>query len=280
MLMRTSLPPPSTALPDCVRARGAVRVVIGATPRGSAPLVIAESAGYRVRFPRVGGGCEGVLINTGGGLAGGDRMEVDVVLGREAAATLTTQAAEKVYRAEGAGTEIAVSLDLQAGSRLDWLPQEQILFSGARLARTLDAAMARDASLTLVESAVFGRVAMGEAMETGAFADRWRIRRDDRLIFAEEIRLAGPVSRMLQRRAVANGARAIATCLHIAPEAEARRDDARAAIEGAACECGISAQNGMLIARFLSPDPQALRADLVHYLAWLRGRPVPRSWQS
>lgn len=269
-----------TALPDCVRARGGVRVVIGATPRGSAPLVIAESAGYRVRFPRVGGGCEGVLINTGGGLAGGDRMEVDVEIGPRTAATLTTQAAEKIYRAEDVETEVAVSLDLHAGSRLDWLPQEQILFSGACLARTLNVRMRGDATLTLVESAVFGRVAMGEVMERGAFADRWRIRRDSHLILAEEVRLDGPVSRILGRRAVANGARAIATCLHVAVDAEARRDEARTALDGAASECGISAQNGMLIARFLSPDPQALRADLARYLEWLRGRPMPRSWQT
>ena len=109
------------------------------TGRGSSPLEIAESGGYRVRFPNVGGLCEGVLINTGGGMAGGDRMAVDATLLAQAQATLTTQAAEKIYGSEGVAAEIAVRLTLAPGSRLDWLPQEQILFDDARLRRTLHA---------------------------------------------------------------------------------------------------------------------------------------------
>ena len=276
MLMRTPLP----ALPAFVRAAGGVRLEIGRAGGGSAPLVVAESGGYRVRFPNAGGACEGVLINTGGGMAGGDRMAVAASVGEGAAAVLTTQAAEKVYRSDGPDAEVAVRLALAPGSRLDWLPQEQLLFDGARLRRTLDIDMAGDAALTLVESVVFGRVARGEALEEGAFRDRWRVRRDGRLVFAEDVRLDGAIRAALARRAVGSGARALATVLHLAPDAEARREEARAALDGVAGECGASAWNGMLVARFLSPDPQRLRADLVRFLERFRGRPMPRSWQT
>lgn len=267
-------------VPAFVRARGGVRLSIAAGARGSAPLTVAESAGFRVRFPRVPDGCQGVLINTGGGLTGGDRMtvEADVLTGAEA--TLTTQSAEKIYRSDGAETEAAVRLTLEAGARLAWLPQEQILFDGARLRRTLDVAMAVDARLTLVESVVFGRLAMSERLETGAFRDRWRIRRDGRLIFAEDARLDGAIADKLARKALGGGARALATVLYVAPDAEARRDRARAALEGTSSECGLSAWDGMLVARFLSPDPQALRADLARFLDGFRGCPMPRSWQT
>jgi urease accessory protein len=276
MLMKTPLP---QALPAFVRAAGGVRVEIGRTARGSAPFVVAESGGYRVRFPNAQT-CEGVLINTGGGMAGGDRMGVDVSLGEDAAAVLTTQAAEKVYRSDGPDTEISIRLALAPASRLDWLPQEQILFDGARLRRTLAVDMAGDAALTLVESVVFGRVARGETLAEGVFRDRWRVRRDGRLVFGEDVRLDGAIRDTLASKAVGNGARALATVLHLAPDAEARREDARAALDGAACECGASAWNGMLVARFLSPDPQRLRADLVRFLERFRGRPMPRSWQT
>ncbi len=267
------------AVPAFIRARGGVRLTIGGTPAGSAPLAIAEGGGYRVRFPR-GEGCEGVLINTGGGLAGGDRMTVDARVSDGAAAALTTQAAEKVYRSEDADTEIAIRLRLDQGSRLDWLPQEQILFDGARLARSLDVTMARDASLFLAESVVFGRIAMGETVQDGLFRDRWRIRRDGRLVFAEEVRLAAPIAAGLAGKAAADGARALATLLYVAPDAEKRLEGARAILEEARSESGASAFDGMLIARFLSPDPKVLRADIVRFVERFRGRAMPRSWQS
>ena len=267
-------------VPAFVRARGGVRLSIAAGARGSAPLTVAESAGFRVRFPRAPDGCEGVLINTGGGLTGGDRMAVEAAVLAGAEATLTTQSAEKIYRSDGAAAEVAVRLTLEAGARLAWLPQEQILFDGARLRRTLDVALAGDARLSLVESVVFGRLAMGERLRYGAFADRWRIRRDGRLIFAEDVRLDGAIEEKLARKAVGDGARALATVLHVAPDAEARRDEARAALEGASSECGVSAWDGMLVARFLSPDPQALRTDLARFLQAFRSRPLPRSWQT
>jgi urease accessory protein len=251
--------------------------VFGATPRGTAPLTIAESGGYRVRFPRTG---EGVLINTGGGMTGGDRMQIDVTVGTGASAALTTQAAEKIYRSDGPETGIAAALVLEQGSRLAWLPQEQILFDGARLARTLDVAMTPDAALTLVESVVFGRLAMGEAVEAGAFRDRWRVRRDGRLVLAEDVLLDGRIAATLKRPAIADGGRALATFLHVAPDAESRLEPARAALEGASCACGVTAFHGMLLARFLTCDPQALRADLARFIEAFRGEPMPRSWQT
>jgi urease accessory protein len=277
--MLMNAPPVATAssVPAYVRAAGGVRVIVGRAGQRSAPLTVAESGGYRIRFPRSG---EGVLINTGGGMTGGDRMRIEATVLAGATSVLTTQAAEKIYRSDGPDTEIAAVLSLDGGSRLDWLPQEQILFDGARLRRFLDIGMAADATLTMVESLVFGRVAMGEVVRAGAFRDRWRIRRGGRLIFAEDVRLDGALADHLARRAVADGARAIATVLHVAPDAEGHVDGARALLTDASSECGLSAYDGMLVARFLSFDPQALRADLSRFIEGLRGTAMPRSWQT
>src|SRR5688572_28917198 len=199
-MLTATLPSKVSRVPDFVRADGSVRVVFGEAARGAVPLAIAETGGYRVRFPRSG---EGVLINTGGGMAGGDRMSVRIAALTGADAVVTSQAAEKIYRSDGPDAEIAVSLSLESKIRLAWLPQEQILFDGARLARTLDVALSADASLILIESVVFGRLAMGERVQSGRFRDRWRIRRDGRLIFAEDVHLDGAVAETLARRAVA-----------------------------------------------------------------------------
>jgi urease accessory protein len=111
------------------------------------------------------------------------------------------------------------------------------------------------------------------------FRDRWRIRRDGHLVFAEDIRLDGEIRATLSRKAVADGARAVATVLHIAPRAEARCDEVRAMIADSRSECAVGALDGMLVARFLASDPQALRTDLSGFLERFRGQPVPRSWQ-
>jgi urease accessory protein len=274
---------PTPLVPDYVRADGGVRVDFAVTARSTAPARIAESAGYRVRFPKGfqnSEACEAVLINTGGGMAGGDRMVVDMRLAAGAAAVVTTQSAEKVYRAQRTATEITVNLDLAGASRLAWLPQETILFSQSRMRRCVDIALAPDASLIFVESVVFGRLAMGETMGRGGFGDRWRVRRDGVLVFAEDVRLDGEIDRLLDRKAVGEGARALATVLVVAPDAEARIDAVRAALADAASECGASAWNGMVVVRFLSRSAQALRADLVRFLERLRGTPMPRSWQT
>ena len=265
-------------VPGYVRASGGIRVRFAATDRRTQAIERAESGGYRVRFPRIAETCEAVLINTGGGMAGGDRMGAELSLDAGAAAVITTQAAEKIYRSQGAMTEIGVDLTLGSGSRLDWLPQEMILFCGSRWRRRLAADVAADASLTIAESMVFGRVAMDEIVERGFCHDRWRIRRDGKLVFAEDMRLDGNPAGLLAVKASGNGARALATIVHVAPHAEQRLDEARDLLALASSECGASAWNGMLVVRVLSRDAQGLRADLVRFLEGFRHAAMPRSW--
>jgi urease accessory protein len=265
-------------VPDYVRASGGIRVRFAASGERTQAIERAESGGYRVRFPRIAQTCEAVLINTGGGMAGGDRMRVDISLDGGAAAAVTTQAAEKIYRSQGALTEIEIDLNLAPGSRLDWLPQEMILFCGSRWRRNLTADIAADASLTIAESIVFGRVAMNEFIDRGFCHDRWRIRRDGKLVFAEDMRLDGNPAGLLAAKASGNGARALATILHVAPNADQRIEEARDLLAGASSECGASAWNGMLVVRLLSRDAQGLRADLVRFLAGFRHAAMPRSW--
>jgi urease accessory protein len=265
-------------VPDYVRASGGIRVRFGASTGRTQALERAESGGYRVRFPRTAETCEAVLINTGGGMAGGDRMHAEISLDPAAAAVLTTQAAEKIYRSQGALTELNIDLNLAAEGRLDWLPQEMILFCGSRWRRKLNVDIAANASLTIAESIFFGRVAMNETVDRGFCHDCWRICRGGKLVYAEDMRLDGNPARLLAAKASGNGARALATILHVAPDAEQRIDEARDLLGQAASECGASAWNGMLLVRLLSSDPQALRADLVRFLEGFRRAPMPRSW--
>jgi urease accessory protein len=240
------------------------------------PRAHARQAQVRLRpgdVPR-----EGAIINTGGGMAGGDRLSIEVEAGPRSNVLLSTPTAERIYNSTGLNTEVEIALRLAAGSRLAWLPRETILFSGARLVRRLSVDMDRNATLILAEATTFGRLAMGETLGKGLFADRWRVRRGGPLLHAEETRLDGSISLLLERPAIGDAARAVATALMVSPQAEDRLVAARAGLAGARCECGASAWNGMLIGRFLGKDPQALRADLVRFLLVLTQGCLPQLW--
>ncbi len=265
-------------LPPMIRAAGELRCRLAVNPRGTALAELYEAGGYRMKFPK-GQTLEAVIINTGGGMAGGDTVTVDITLDADAKAVISTQSAEKIYRAQAEPSSSSVRLAVAARAELAWMPQETLLFSGAKLHRRFDVEMAADASVTLFEGVIFGRGAMGERIDSGSFRDRWRIRRSGQLLFADEVVLDGGMADRLDRPALGGGARAVATFLHLAPDAEARLDAAREALEGASCECGASAWNGMLMVRFLAGDPAGLRQSASRFLTRFRAVPVPRVWQ-
>jgi urease accessory protein len=263
------------------RANGAVRLGFHAQHGLSRLSVMFQQGSARARLPRTADGVpEAVLMNIAGGLTGGDRMSYAVEVGAGAAAAVTTQAGEKIYRARDGAAEVQVRLTLGGGARAEWLPQETILFEGARLRRRLDVDMAENASLLAVEALVFGRTARGESMRTGLVHDQWRVRRGGRLVFADGLRLDGQVASRLARPALLAGGCAAATVLLVAPDAESRLDAARAALDGAPAEGGVSAWDGLLASRLAAQDGAALRTTVVALLAALRGgRPLPRVWQ-
>jgi len=260
------------------RARGAVafdvHLVDGVTRRGR----LHESGSLRVRFPSPeDDGLSAMFVNTAGGVAGGDRFDTEIVVGENARLTLTTAAAEKIYRAHGEPAQLNIALRAGPKAHLAWLPQETILFDRARVSRRIDIDLAEDASLLLCEIVVFGRSAMGERMLSGAFVDRWRLRRGGRLVFAETVRLDGDIGAKLARPAFAKGGVAIGTAL-IVPGDEALVERIRELAPSFGGEVGISTWNGFAMARFCAQDAARLRADMMAVLGRASTSPLPRLW--
>jgi urease accessory protein len=261
------------------RAVGRLAFAVAAASGASRRARVHEAGSLRVRFPNTdrGNALEAVIVNTAGGMAGGDRFAIDIEVGAGAAVTGTTAAAEKVYRSLGPDTSIDVKLEVGAGGALAWVPQETILFDQMRLGRTIDVELARGASLLLAEAVVFGRSAMGETVISGSCFDRWRVRVDGTLVFAVTIRLGGAVAPRLAERAIADGGVAIASVVKI-PGDEASVAAVRAIDESFAGEVGASAWNGIAAARLVAADGAALHRDLVRVLMTLGGGPLPRLW--
>jgi len=265
-------------LPASIRASGALKLVVVHTDSGSAAEDIAESGPLRVRFPRIRqDSLEAILINTAGGIVGGDRLDFHIETGEAARLAITSQAAEKIYRSNGLTSRISVSLRAEAGSELFWLPQETILFDRARVERQIEADVSSEASLAICEAVVFGRDAMGEKVERGLLRDRWRIRRDGKLIFADALTLEGDVKSTLNRVAAMNGKIAIATMVVVSRDAMGKLDAVREALQCEGVEAGASAFDGILVARILAEDSIAIRACVLSALE-AAGTPPPRAY--
>ena len=239
---------------------------------------LRQEGSLRALLPRPRGtALEAVLLNTAGGLTGGDRMRLEARAGAGARLVLSTQAAERAYRAPGeAAARVETRLCAEAGGRIDWLPQETILFDGARLERRLSVTLWGDATALLVEPILFGRLARGEEVRSGAFADRWELRRDGRLLFADRLRIGGDMAGTLDRMAVAGGARAMASVLFAGPAAASHLGAVRAMLPRAAGASLI--EDGLLLVRLLAPDGFALRRSLVPLITRLGGMALPRVW--
>jgi urease accessory protein len=276
--MRTDITSATSAIFAANRARGSVSFDVHQVEGLTRRRHLHESGSLRVRFPSPEAeGLSAVFVNTAGGVAGGDRFDIEILTGEGSRLAVTTAAAEKVYRTAGSAAQLDIALKLASGSHLAWLPQETILFDRARLARRIDIDLAESASLLLCEIVVFGRAAMGERMQSGEFVDRWRMRRGGRLVFAETVRLDGDIGAKLARPAIAKGGAAVGTAL-IVPGDEALVERIRKLTGSFGGEVGISAWNGFAIARFCAQDAAGLRADMMAVLGRATGAALPRLW--
>jgi urease accessory protein len=263
------------------RARGELRLSF--KRRGDATVLdgLRQEGCLKARFPHVehDAWTGAVTLNSSGGVAGGDVLDIKVAAGPGTQAMVASQAAERFYRALP-GTvpaQVSTALHVAPGAALEWLPQESILFDRCAVQRRLSVGLAGDAWFLGVEQWVFGRTAMGEAVHDARLRDLIQVRRDGRLLLHDAIRLDGPVQSLLGRRATGGGARGIATLIHVAPDAESRVDALRQALAGH--DAGASTWNGMLVARVAAPNGSCLRAAVVAGLDVLRaGRPLPRVW--
>jgi urease accessory protein len=268
--------PPASEIFAGNRAVGRIALSVKAAEGVSRRARVHEAGMLRVRFPHAetGGVLDAVIINTAGGMTGGDRCSIDINVEAGAAATVTAAAAEKIYRSLGPDAEIKVRLDVGRGGLLAWLPQETILFDRARLHRTIEVALERDARLLLAETVVFGRTASGETPRAGHFFDRWRVRVDGVLLFAETIRLDGAIADKLAERAIGGGAVALGSLIAIPGN-----DETVAAIRARSFvgDVGVSAWNGLAVVRLVAANGAALRRDLIGVSKAL-GAPQPRLW--
>ena len=265
-------------VPGPQRARGDALIAVHTRGAISALADLRMSGSAKLLFPRPSGpALQAVYLNTAGGITGGDRYGLTANVAPDASLTLTTQAAERIYRSAGGDPgHVRSALTVEEGGTLHWLPQETLLYDGAALDRTLTVTLGAGARLLACETLVFGRAAMGETVRRLSLRDRVSVCRDGRLIFADRLRIEGDAQATLARHGVADGHTVLASVLWAAPGAASRLDALRAALPPLA---GASAlDDDLVFLRILAPDSFALRRVLMPVLAGLSDAPLPRPW--
>ena len=239
-----------------------------------------QSGCLRARLVRTGDAAPTITtINTAGGLTGGDRLAQDFTWQKGAEACVTSVAAEKIYRARTGGASIKTVLKLEAGSYAEWLPQEAILFDGGRIERDLEVHLASDATLIACEAMIFGRLARGEEVREGAFAEQIKLYQEGKLILFDRTKVEADLAQWLDRQAGGAQRRAHAMIVIVMPAPEEMRDDLREVLKNALGLAAVTLVRGLLHLRFLAHDDQVLRHDMALALSVARaGRPLPRNW--
>jgi urease accessory protein len=280
----------AVAAPRLQRAHGALTLRFGVEQGGGATRLadLYQSDPCRALLPSPDPGepVTAVLITTAGGLTGGDQLKLSVTVEQGAAALCTPQAAEKIYRSpDDSAAQIDLALDVAADATLEWLPQEMILFDGARLNRRIAVSVAGDSRLLAGDITVFGRTARGERFRHGSLFDRWQVRRDGRLLWTDATRLENDTAAALDHPAGFAGAVAQAVILYQGPDAAGARDRLRELDDHETdCAWGATVIDGLLLLRLLDSDAARLRRQFARLWSALRPglglRPaMPRLWR-
>ena len=255
------------------RMRGGAKLSFAQDGDVTRLVELEQSAPLRVLFPKVAHGEPplAAITTISGGLVGGDEIAIDVELAPKARACALGQAAEKVYRSTGPDSVVEVSLEVGRGAWLEWLPQETILYDGARLDRATEAIVHPHGRLLAGECLVFGLAASAEPMLTGRVRDSWRIRdHAGALRWADSFSVEGDVSAVLASPACLGGARAYATALYVGADAGAHLTAARELVETKEVRSGATLRGEVLIARWLGEDPLKVRRGFERYWKGMR----------
>lgn len=232
----------------------------------------------KLLFPKGRPWIEAVMINSAGGITGGDRFAVTARAAADSKLTLTTQAAERAYRAQpGETARMDTRLAAEEGAALHWLPQETILYDACRYSRSLRADLDPGARFLMVEPLVFGRTGMGEVLTQGLFRDRIDIRMGGLRLFYDSTRLEGGIAATLSRAATGGGAAAMASLLLAAPDAETHLAPLRDALPDTGGATLLHPD--VLYLRLLAADSFELRKTLLPILDRLTGDGLPLAWR-
>jgi urease accessory protein len=271
---------------DLQRASGVGRIVLRGSESGTEVVDLYQKFPVRIMLPRIHDGAvrEAVVVNAAGGIAGGDSLGLEVTASGKSLVTVTTQAAEKIYRALDEPARVETKLKVRETARLAWLPQETIVFDAARFCRRTEIELCDGTELVALECLVFGRAAHGEEFASGFIRDQWLVKKDGRLVWFDSFRVAEETFLHLRSKAALSDHNTIATLLYFGPYLDPRLEMFREVAQSLACDCAATTVAGLIVVRIAAHASSELKVALIRMLKHL-GREddpalfrVPKMW--
>lgn len=249
---------------DLERANGAGRIVFTSFENATRIAEVYQKFPLGILFPNIGDGRvkEAVIINSSGGVAGGDRFEIEVIALEGASVAVTTQTAEKIYRALDRAARVTTKMRACESAKLAWLPQETIVFNKARILRQTELDLCSGAEVIALEWLVLGRAASGEEVDSGYISDTWRIRMNGRLIWADGFRVTDEAFAHLHRKALLSNWKAVGTLIYFGPNLDARLSSLREIAASLNCQCAATVIGSIIIVRVAAAVSSDLRRGL------------------
>ena len=253
---------------DLQRSSGAGHIVLRGSDRGTEVVDVYQKFPTRIMCPAIGDGAikEAVVVNAAGGIAGGDRLEFEVTALGCALVAVTSQAAEKVYRSLGRPAQVVTKLKARDAAKLAWLPQETIIFDSARIRRRMEIDLCAGTELMALEWLVLGRTAHGEQVVRGDIRDRWLVRREGHLVWADSFLIGEETFPHLRRKALLSDHIAIGTLLYFGPHLDHRLEMLRELAQSFACKCAATMVSGLIVIRLAAKASSDLRIALISVL--------------
>jgi urease accessory protein len=260
-------------------ARRGARTVLAAR-RHDGPLVVQKPL-----YPEGDAVCHTIVVHPPGGIAGGDDIQLNARLDENAHAVLTTPGAGKWYRSVGPWARQCIHFDVSSGACLEWLPQENIIFNGARAELRTAVRLSAHASFISWEICCFGRTGSGETFASGRFRGRTFIERDNRPLWLENGRLEGGGA-ALQSSVVLAGQSVVGTLMAASDKLASGVLIACRALQPMTGDGAVTLLPGLFVGRYLGTSSEAAKNYFIEL--WHILRPVvagrdaidPRIWRT
>ncbi len=242
------------------------------------PLVVQKPL-----YPEGGEVCHVIVVHPPGGIAGGDELELKVDARENASALLTTPGAAKWYRSAGAWAKQSLAFGVRG--RLEWLPQETIVFDGALAQASCELDLDADAGLIGWDIVCLGRTGSGERFQRGSYRSSIRLRRAGRLLWLERARIDGGGG-LLDSPAGLGGSPVFGTLFASFPSMETMILEDLRSQEPVSGRGAVTMLPGVLLARYLGDSSEAARRYFAALWRMLRPRLAgreaiePRIWRT
>jgi len=237
-----------------------------------------QSGSSKVLFPNsYNKNNELVLINTTGGVTCNDTIHTNIKL-QNSEASISTQAAEKIYAGIGDSANIDIDIILD-NANLYWLPKELILFNNCKLKRRININLNNNSNLIFCETSIFGRKAMSEKLQNIYFSDIWKINSHKKLKHIEAINLNGKIQEVFNNKFAFNKNSSFSTILILGDFVESLSLDLKKIIHKITnILCEISIWEKKIVIRSIASDNYDLKKTLNFILESIIYDKLPKNW--